>query len=99
MVAGTGTLSIALHLIASSAGLSLTRVLLVLLVGHAVAEWRNGALYVGRGFSRARTAPLKGRPTSEPVNFVTRALETAAIVALTAIVIQWALQATGTAEV
>ena len=88
MVAGTGTLSIALHLIASTTGLTLTRVLLLLLAGHAALAWRNGALYVGRGFSPGVQA-----------NLVTRILETAATVAVTAIVIQWALQAIATAEV
>jgi hypothetical protein len=104
MVAGTGTLSIALHLIASTTGLTITRVLLVLAVGHAVAWYvgRDGVVYAGRGFpglsevegSRANVAPLKGRPA-----YVESVLETAALIVLTVVVLQWILIAVTSTDV
>jgi hypothetical protein len=95
MVTGTGTLLIALHLVSSTVGLSIGGVLAVLAAGHAVA-W-----YVGRPFTPRRTrggaelARLKPRPTAVAPhdNLPTRVLELAAVVFLTAIVIQWALLA------
>ncbi len=100
MLVGIGTLSMALHFIAITAGLTVGRVSLVLLAGHATA-W-----YAGRGVS----APLKGRPTTQynerpfrgagnQNDGVTRILEAAAAVVLVGVVIQWILLAIPTAEV
>ena len=94
MAAGTGTLSIALHLVASTTGLTIARVLLVLLAGHALAAWR--AL---RTEPRSRSTEPRGFSPGVPTPVVTRTLEAAAIVVLTAIVIQWSLLAFATAEV
>jgi hypothetical protein len=95
MVAGTGTLSIALHVIASTTGLTLTRVLLVLLAGHAVGAWK-----VDRPGSQGRErAGVLGLETQAELRVVTRALETAAILAITVIVIQWTLLASASTEV
>ncbi|HUR20999.1 MAG TPA: hypothetical protein VMZ90_09350 [Vicinamibacterales bacterium] len=85
MVVGLGTLSIALHLVASTTGLSIAGVLLVLLAGHAIAWW-----HVARHGSQGREAAR---------DLVTRLLETAALVVLTAIVVQWTLLALTTAEI
>lgn len=94
MVVGVGTLSIALHLLASTAGLTIVGVLLILLSGHAVAAW-----YVTRPGSQGRErAPDLGLETQAALR-VTRALEVAAIVALTVIVIEWTVLASVTAEV
>ena len=86
MVAGIGSLSIVLHLIATTVGLSLWRVVAALALGHAVA-W-----YAGR--SRSRTP----NPSTQ-TDLTTRALELAATIAIAAIVIQWILLAGRTAEV
>ncbi|MEO6224037.1 MAG: hypothetical protein ABIP90_12390 [Vicinamibacterales bacterium] len=92
MVVGTGTLSIALHLMASTAGLSIPRVLLVLAVGHAIAAWLARGTEVP-GLSPAREARAETPALQE------RTLEVVAIVALTAVVIQWTMLALHTAEV
>lgn len=92
MIAGSASLSLALHLVSSIAGLSLALVLAVLLVGHGIAAWR------------VNLARLKPRPT--PVarlrtvrqDLVTRILEAAAVLVLTAMVLQWTLLALPTAE-
>src|SRR5688572_4053904 len=93
MVASIGTLSIALHLVSSTIGLTIARVLLVLLAGHAVT-W-----YVARSGSQGRERAIDLGLETQAELRVTRALEAAAIVAIAAIVIQWTLLALTTAEV
>lgn len=86
MVVGTATLLIALHLVSSTLGLTLPRVLILLLAGHAIAAWRVAEL---------RPAP----ESTDPPGLVTRLLEGAAILTITAVVIQWTVLALPTAGV
>jgi len=85
MVVGTAALSFVLHALAGTVGLSLPGVLVTLLAGHGLAAWAT------RGRRAAGTAP-----EADPV---TRALETAALVILAAVVVQWTMLAVPTAEV
>jgi hypothetical protein len=85
MVLGMGSLSVVLHLVAGTAGLSVPGVLAVLVAGHVLAGWR-----------------LHGHPNPPSPNHtdsVSRILELAAVVTVTAVVVQWALLAPQTAEV
>lgn len=85
MVIAIATLSLALHAVASTTGLALTPVLVLLLAGHAAA-WRLLA-------DRAPSPPVP-----EP-GIVTRALEGAAMLMIAAVAIQWVIAAVPTTEV
>ena len=88
LVAGIGTLSISLHLVASTVGLGLWSVLLLLLAGHA-------GMYVAGPGSQGRARALEDQRALRTSN----TLEWAAIVILIVIVSQWALIAMATAEI
>jgi hypothetical protein len=108
MLAGTGSLSLVLHLVASTTGLTLGRILLVLLAGHVVAGLltrsyvaRAGLQTRDRGLDlrQAQVTSSVSRGENQAALLATRALETTAMVVLGAIVIQWTLLALATAEV
>jgi hypothetical protein len=86
MVVAIGTLSVTLHVIASTAGLTLWRVIAVLAAGHGAA-W-----YLGR------SQPRRPNPSTQ-TDLTTRALELAATIAIAGVVIQWILIAGQTAEI
>lgn len=86
MLVAIGTLSIVLHLLAATVGLSLWRVLATLALGHSVA-WYAG-----------RSRPRRPNPSTQ-TDLTTRSLELAATITITALVLQWILLAGQTAEV
>lgn len=85
-VAGTAGLSVVLHLLAATIGLSLAGVLLGLLAGHGIAAWLT---------ARHRSV-IEPRPQSDRI---TLALELAAALTLVAVVFQWTMLAVRTADV
>ena len=86
MVAGIAGLSIVLHFLSAASALTITRVIVILAAGHGFMAWRMG--------DRAASADVP--PADDGVS---RALEFAAILTLTAVVVQWVVMGVPTLEV